>query len=298
MADKNTEIHQNNPGFQIDASAQLRKKSIRVGARLFQFDQPRIMGILNITPDSFYAGSRINSLEAATRQAARMLEEGADILDIGAYSSRPGAADISQREEAERLIPVLKGLIKEFPEAIFSVDTFRASVAQAAIAEGAHIINDISAGDLDPKMIDIVASEKVPYIIMHMKGTPQTMQSEASYEDVVLDVFKYMQRKIAVLKEAGVADIIADPGFGFAKTIDQNYQLLSKLEIFKQLSVPLLAGLSRKSMIWKTLDIDASEALNGTTILNSVSLMKGADILRVHDVKPAAEAIKLIAMLN
>ncbi|MBC8052054.1 MAG: dihydropteroate synthase [Sphingobacteriaceae bacterium] len=298
MADKNTEIHLNNKPFAIDASGQFVKKSINVAGRIIDFDKPKVMGILNITPDSFYEGSRVGSPENALARAQRMLEEGADFIDIGAYSSRPGALDISESEEQSRLLPVLKLLVKEFPQAVLSVDTFRSNVAEAAIAEGAHIINDISGGDLDVTMISTVARLKVPYIIMHMKGTPQTMKELAQYDDVLTEVFRSLHTKISILKQAGVKDCIVDPGFGFAKTIEHNYELLNHFELFKALGAPVLAGLSRKSMIWKVLDIDSKDALNGTTVLNTVALMKGADILRVHDVKPAVEAIELVERMR
>lgn len=286
MADKNTEFHQNNMTLAIDGSVQFKKKSINITGRLIDFETPKVMGILNITPDSFYENSRISSVDDALRKVADMLEEGADFIDIGAYSSRPGAADISREEELGRLIPVVRALVKEFPDAVLSVDTFRSEIAATAIGEGAHIINDISAGDLDSRMIDTVAKLKVPYIIMHMKGTPQTMKGLAHYDDVLTDVLKSLFSKIQELKKAGIHDYIIDPGFGFAKTIEHNYELLNQFELFKQVGAPVLAGLSRKSMIWKVLDIDAKEAQNGTTVLNTIALMKGADILRVHDVKP------------
>ena len=298
MADKNTEIHHNNKSFEIDASAHFKKRSINVNGQLISFERPRVMGILNITPDSFYAGSRISSIDQAISAASKMISEGADFLDVGAYSSRPGAADVAEEEEVERLIPVLKALVKEFPAVIFSVDTFRAQVAEAGIEAGAHIINDISGGDLDSNMIATVARLKVPYIIMHMKGTPQTMKQFAQYEDVVNEVFKQLYSKIQRLKQAGVLDYIVDPGFGFAKNIEQNYELLNQFEFFKELGAPLLAGVSRKSMIWKVLNIDNKDALNGTTVLNTVALMKGADILRVHDVRPAVEAVTLLQKLR
>lgn len=267
---------------------------MRIGDKMIDFKFPRVMGILNITPDSFFTGSRIGSQDQALRTVERMLTEGADFIDIGAYSSRPGATDIAESEEISRLTPIIQALAKQFPQAILSIDTFRSQVAQAAILEGAHIINDISAGDLDTKMIETVARLKVPYIIMHMRGTPQTMNSLIQYDNVVDEVFQYLLAKIEQLKQAGIADYIIDPGFGFAKTIAHNYELLNKFELFKELDAPLLAGLSRKSMIWKELNIDNKDALNGTSVLNTIALMKGADILRVHDVKEATEAVKLV----
>jgi dihydropteroate synthase len=291
MADKNTEIHQNE-------LPNLKTKSIRVKGRIINFDQPKVMGILNITPDSFFAGSRVNSLEQALKAAEKMLIEGATFLDIGAYSSRPGSDHITEEEELNRLLPVLKALVKEFPEAIFSIDTFRAKIAATAVSEGANMINDISAGELDATMIETMSRLKVPYIFMHMKGTPQTMKQLAEYEDVVSEVYESLKVKVARFQEAGITDLILDPGFGFAKTIEHNYKLLNQFELFENLNVPVLAGLSRKSMIWKTLDIDSKDALNGTTVLNTIALMKGANILRVHDVRPAVEAIKLIEKLK
>ncbi len=298
MADKNTEIHQNNLSFEKDGLLKVESKSISVKGRLVDFDLPKVMGILNITPDSFFAESRINSVKQALNAAEKMLMEGATFLDIGAYSSRPGADHISEEEELNRLLPILKGLVKEFPQAILSIDTFRAKIAEAAISEGADLVNDISAGELDSAMVETVSRLKVPYIFMHMKGTPQTMKQLAVYEDVVSEVYESLKNKIAHFKEAGIIDLILDPGFGFAKTIEHNYRLLGKLELFKQLNVPVLAGLSRKSMIWKTLDIDSKDALNGSTVLNTIALMKGANILRVHDVKPAMEAILLVEKLR
>lgn len=227
-----------------------------------------------------------------------MLEEGAEMIDIGAYSSRPGAADISMQEETDRLLPVLQTLIREFPDLVISIDTFRSEVARMAVAEGAHIINDISGGELDAEMFRTVAELRVPYILMHMKGTPQTMQQQARYGNVVNEVLDYFAEKTGQLTGLGVKDIILDPGFGFAKTTEHNFHLLDKLETFKILDFPLLAGMSRKGMIWKTLEITPHEALNGTTVVNTIALMKGARILRVHDVKAAVEAVKIVSRLN
>ena len=284
MSDKNTIFHQ--------------KKTINAGGRLITFDKPKVMGILNITPDSFYSGSRISSEEQALRTTEQMLKDGADFIDIGAYSSRPGAIDISTAEETERLLPAVKVIVKEFPEAVLSIDTFRSEVANAAINEGAHIINDISGGSLDQQMFETVAKLKVPYILMHMKGTPQTMKDLNQYDDMMNEILQYFALKISHLNSLGVKDIIADPGFGFAKNIEQNFEILSQFELFKLTGIPVLAGLSRKSMIWKTLDVKSEEALNGTTVLNTVALMKGADILRVHDVREAAEAGKLLGLMG
>lgn len=251
------------------------------------------MGIINITPDSFYSGSRSNSEKEILDYAEKMLKEGATFFDLGAYSSRPGADDISIELELERIIPVIEVILKEFPGAILSIDTFRAEVAKKSMEAGAAIINDISAGKLDDEMLTIIAKYQVPYIMMHMKGTPQTMKDLNQYEDLTADVLFYFSERIKAARALGINDIIIDPGFGFAKNIDQNFELLSKLELFSSLDLPLLAGVSRKSMIWKKLDISANEALNGTSVLNTAALLKGANILRVHDVKEAVECIKL-----
>lgn len=280
MADKNTVFQQ--------------KLSLNVSGRLVDLSRPKIMGIMNLTPDSFYDGGQYNNVSDALKIAENHLAEGADILDIGAYSSRPGAEHISTKDEIARLTPVLKSLIKEFPEAILSIDTFRAAIAQLAIEEGAHIINDISAGELDPDMFQTVGSLKVPYILMHMKGTPQTMASNTDYDDITVEVNRYFAHKIAELNQLGIVDIIVDPGFGFAKTLDQNYELLKNLDFLKMTGFPVLAGLSRKSMIYNLLDTDASGALNGTTAAHVIALLKGANILRVHDVKAAAEAVRIV----
>jgi len=256
------------------------------------------MGILNVTPDSFYDGGKYTDLQAITEQVGRMLEEGADILDIGGYSSRPGADDIPVEQEVARILPVLEMVAKQFPQAVVSVDTFRAQVAKEAVAAGAHIINDISGGSLDPAMFEMVSDLKVPYILMHMKGTPQNMKALATYNDILLELTEYFQNKIYRLEQLGVHDIVIDLGFGFAKNIQQNYFLLNKLPEFRLLGKPLLVGISRKSMIYKTLGITAAESLNGTTALNTVALLNGAHILRVHDVKPAKEAVKLVQALR
>lgn len=251
------------------------------------------MGILNITPDSFYSASRVTSENEILKQAEKMLAEGATFLDVGGYSSRPGAEDISMEEELSRSVDAVKIIAKEFPQAILSIDTFRAEVARQAILEGASMINDISAGELDKEMFALVSSLKVPYVAMHMRGTPQTMKSQTNYENLLKEVIDYFHKKIATLRQLGVRDIIIDPGFGFAKTIEQNFTLLNHLEYFKIIGRPLLVGLSRKSMIWKTLDIKQEEALNGTTALHMTALSKGAHILRTHDVREAVEAIQL-----
>lgn len=272
-------------------------KTLNIKGRLVDLRSPAVMGILNITPDSFFSGSRLQSEPEILKQAEKMLSEGATFLDVGGYSSRPGATDISVNEELDRVIKAIRIIHKEFPSAFISVDAFRAEVARQAILEGASVINDISAGELDRDMFRTVAELKVPYIAMHMRGTPQTMKDLTEYSNVVKELMDYFIDKINRLKTLGVTDVIIDPGFGFAKTIDQNFEILSHLDHFNHLDKPILAGLSRKSMIWKTLGITADEALNGTTTLNTVALIKGASILRVHDVKEAVETIKLVSKL-
>lgn len=252
------------------------------------------MGILNLTPDSFYDGGLSNDPVRALKKAEELLSGGAHFLDIGAYSSRPGAEHISEQEEYNRLLPVIKNIVREFPAAILSIDTFRSGIARAAISEGAHLINDISAGEMDAEMFDTIASLKAPYILMHMKGTPQTMTSKVDYQDIMPEILQYFALKIEKLKGLGVTDLVIDPGFGFSKTADQSYEVLGNLELLKMTGQPILAGLSRKSMIYKLLDTDAANALNGTIAANTIALMKGANILRVHDVKAAAEAIKIV----
>lgn len=271
------------------------KPTISLQGRIFSFETPKVMGIVNTTPDSFFAGSRTSDIKSISDRILRMIESGVDILDIGGYSSRPGAEDVSPYEEFERILPALEVARTLAPDIPLSVDTFRASVAEKAIRQfGVEIINDISGGDLDSELFDVVAQNKVAYVLMHSRGNPQTMQSLTDYSDIVADIISEMSFKIAALHQRGVADIIVDPGFGFAKTPEQNFILLNRLADFRMLGCPILVGLSRKSMIWKSLDITPSEALNGTTVLNSVALMHGADILRVHDIKPAKECISLI----
>lgn len=251
------------------------------------------MGILNVTPDSFFDGGRYTHQTAIIKKAEKMLEEGAAIIDIGGYSSRPGALDISAEEELKRVTDGIKFVLKEFPEAAISVDTFRSTVAEAALNEGACMVNDISGGELDPGMTETVARWHVPYIIMHMRGSPQDMATRTKYDNLLLEIIDYFSAKINLLKQRGVQDIIVDPGFGFAKNADQSFSLLRDLELLRILGFPILIGLSRKSMIYKTLEINSEEALNGTTILNVMGLIHKASILRVHDVKPAMECIKL-----
>jgi dihydropteroate synthase len=272
---------------------------INTGGKLLDLEIPKVMGIINITPDSFYKGSRYNTDEEILRVAVRMLEDGADILDVGGYSSRPRAKDISIEEESNRVLKAIKLINRELPEAIISVDTFRADIAREAVVEcGALMINDISGGEADSKMFLIVEDLNVPYIMMHMKGDPRTMQDSPVYEDVVADILKWLGERIFKLRSAGVKDIIIDPGFGFGKTVDHNFELLSKLGDFSIAGLPVLVGVSRKSMIWKTLNISAGEALNGTTAMNAVALLNGADILRVHDVREAVQTIKLIEKIK
>jgi len=276
-----------------------KPRYINAGGKLIDLDIPKVMGIMNITPDSFFGGSRYNTDKEIITAAGRMLEDGAAILDVGGYSSRPGAADISNEEEGRRVVRAIKIIRKEFPDAVISVDTFRSDVALEAILEaGAQIINDISGGDADINMFSIVERLKVPYIMMHMKGEPSTMQKKAFYDDIVADILKYFGERIFRLRTAGVKDIIIDPGFGFAKTVEHNFDLLSRLDDLSIAGLPLMVGISRKSMIWKTLDITADEALNGTTAMHTVALLKGADILRVHDVKEAMQAIRLVSNIR
>jgi len=275
-----------------------KPRYINAGGKLIDLETPRVMGILNITPDSFYKGSRYISEADIIKAANRMLEDGADILDIGGYSSRPGAADISAEEEAGRVFNAVKLISSEFPDAIISVDTFRSAIAREAILNGAHIINDISGGDADSGMFELVAELNVPYIMMHMQGNPANMQDKPVYDDVVADILKWFAERIFRLQSAGVKDIIVDPGFGFGKTVDNNFELLNRLGELSIAGLPVLAGLSRKSMIWKTLGITADDALNGTAVLNSFALAGGADILRVHDVKEARQAVTLFKKLK
>lgn len=272
-----------------------KPRYINAGGKLIDLKIPKVMGILNITPDSFYAGSRYNSESDILKAAVRMMEEGADILDVGGYSSRPGAADIKPDDERKRVLKAIKLIRRELPEAIISVDTFRAALAREAISGyGAHMINDISGGEADKEMLSVVENLNVPYIMMHMKGDPRTMQNNPVYDDVVADILKWFGERIFRLQAAGVKDIIIDPGFGFGKTMEHNFELLRRLGDFSIAGLPVLVGISRKSMIWKTLKITPEEALNGTTALNAVAIVNGADILRVHDVKEAVHTIQLI----
>ena len=271
---------------------------INVNGSLLDLSQPRVMGILNVTPDSFYAGSRTQTEAEIVRRVKQIVSEGAAIIDIGAYSSRPNADNVSAREEMERLRMGLKILFEIQPDA--SVDTFRADVARMCVEEyGVAIINDIAAGEMDANMFHTVAALNVPYIMMHMQGTPQSMQQHPHYDNLLKEVFLYFARKVQQLRDLGVKDIILDPGFGFGKTMEHNYELLSHLEEFRIFELPLLVGVSRKSMIYRLLDITPQEALNGTTVLDTICLLKGADILRVHDVKEAVETVRIVqAMRN
>ena len=251
------------------------------------------MGILNVTPNSFYDGGKY-SLEAdVLSQVEKMLDEGATFIDIGAYSSKPNAEFVSEEEEANRLVSIIQLIMSHFPEALLSIDTFRSKIASIGIENGAALINDISAGSLDEKMMEVIAKYNVPYIMMHMRGTPQTMQSLTNYENIVKEMLLYFSEKVTKARSLGINDLIIDPGFGFAKTLDQNYEVLQNLELFQMLDLPILAGISRKSMVYKPLGLTADDALNGTTVLNTIALSKGANILRVHDVKEAVECVKL-----
>ena len=268
--------------------------TLNCNGRLLVADKPLVMGIINATPDSFYAGSRQVTVDGILQQAETMLIQGADILDIGGQSSRPGSAVVGKEEELERVIEGIGALHDRFPEAFISIDTYYSKVAGEAIAAGACIVNDISAGGIDTNMFATVASLHVPYVLMHMQGTPQTMQQSPQYENVTREVLDFFIAKIDLLKKEGIHDIIIDPGFGFGKTITHNFELLRRLSVFKIIDHPLLLGISRKSTVYKTLGINAEEALNGTTVLNTIGLMNGANILRVHDVKEAKEAIRLV----
>ena len=266
--------------------------SFNLNGRLFTADRPLVMGIVNVTPDSFFAASRVDG-DGLLSRVAVMIDEGADILDIGGYSTRPGAAEVSADEELARLLPAVNRVREAYPDAIISVDTFRADVARKCVEAGADIINDIGGGDLDPDMFATVADLKVPYVLMHMRGTPADMQSRTDYDDVAADVLRDLAFKTDRLHQMGVCDVVVDPGFGFAKNVDQNFRLLASLRAFRSLGCAVLAGLSRKTMVWKELGITPDEALNGTTAVNMIALLNGADILRVHDVKEAVQTVRL-----
>ena len=272
--------------------------TINCKGRLIDLKKPKVMGILNVTPDSFYDGGKYKDEVSILKQAKKILDEGATFVDLGAYSSRPGATDISEEEELRRILPIVDLLTNAFPDICLSIDTFRSKVARRCLEKGAAMINDISAGNLDLNMMQIISDFKVPYIMMHMNGTPQNMAKQTNYNKLIEDVLYYLSEKVALAKSYGINDIIIDPGFGFAKTPSQSFYLLQNLNLFKTFGLPILVGLSRKSMIYKTLGIDANQALNGTTALNTLALTKGANILRVHDVKEAVECIELMQAVN
>lgn len=280
-------MKQNSPNF------------LNVNGQLLDLSVPHVMGILNVTPDSFYAGSRMQTEAEIAARARQILDEGASIIDIGAYSSRPNAAHISAEEEMSRLRTALEILNRNHPEAILSVDTFRADIAERCVQEyGVAIINDISAGEMDGRMFETVARLGVPYIMMHMQGTPQDMQKQPHYDNLLKEVFIYFARKVQQLRDLGAKDLILDPGFGFGKTLDDNYELMANLQEFRIFELPLLVGVSRKSMIYNLLGTTPQEALNGTTVLHTAALLKGADILRVHDVCEAVEAVKIVRKMK
>lgn len=272
--------------------------TINCKGELIDLSTTKVMGILNITPDSFYDGGKYKDEGSILRQVEKMLTEGAGFIDAGAYSSRPGADHLSVDTELSRIVPVVDLLLREFPDILLSIDTFRSEVARHCLEAGACMINDISGGDLDPKMMQTVASFQVPYIVMHMRGNPQNMTEQTAYDNMIVEIRKSFSEKLARARSLKINDIIIDPGFGFAKTRKQNFELLNHLELFNTFEVPMLVGLSRKSMIYKTLDINASQALNGTTALHMVALSKGANILRVHDVREAVECVKLYRALE
>lgn len=270
---------------------------INCKGKLIDLSTPKVMGILNITPNSFFDGGKYNDEKGILAQTEKMVSEGADFIDIGAYSSKPNAAFVSESEELSRILPVVDLILSQFPETILSIDTFRSNVAKACVANGAAIINDISAGKLDDQMMETVAQLQVPYIMMHMRGDPKTMQTLTDYQDIVKEMLFYFSERVHRARSFGINDLIVDPGFGFSKTLEQNYEVLQKLELFQMLELPLLTGISRKSMVYKPLHSSAHEALNGTTVLHTVALMKGTKILRVHDVKEAVECVQLIKKL-
>lgn len=272
--------------------------TINCNGNLIDLTIPKVMGILNLTPDSFYDGGSYKDETDIVSKVEKMLTDGATFIDVGAYSSRPNAINISVNEEINRIVPVVQLLVKKFPGILLSIDTFRSAVAKVCLENGAALINDISAGSLDDKMMNVIAEYKVPYIMMHMRGTPETMQQLTEYTNVTLDIKQYFAKKLAEARALGILDLVIDPGFGFAKTTEQNFTILQNLDLFKTINVPILAGISRKSMIYKTLDTTASNALNGTTALNTIALTKGANILRVHDVKEALECITLFTALK
>ncbi|MEE4176593.1 MAG: dihydropteroate synthase [Bacteroides sp.] len=274
------------------------KKTLNLRGKIINLSSPLVMGIVNITPDSFYDGGKYSTTWDVVKHAERLLDEGAHILDLGAASSRPGSGLIDPGEEQERLLPVIKAILRRFPDTLLSVDTYNSETALLAVEAGAHMINDISAGNIDPAMFDTIARLQVPYVMMHMQGTPATMQQKPVYKDLIKEISLFFAERIQRLNALGVNDIIIDPGFGFGKTVEHNYQLLNQLDFFRVFELPLLVGVSRKSMITRVLGNSPAEALNGTTAINTLALLKGANILRVHDVREAVEAIKIIEMLK
>ncbi|HMR15898.1 MAG TPA: dihydropteroate synthase [Mariniflexile sp.] len=272
--------------------------TINCKGKLIDLSLPKVMGILNLTPDSFYDGGKFLNETAILKQVEKMLLEGATFIDMGAYSSRPNADHVSETEELNRILPVVKLILKSFPNALISIDTFRSEIAKQTVEAGAALINDISAGKLDDNMLPTVAKLRVPYVMMHLRGTPQTMQQHTNYENITKEVLFYFSERIREAQALGMLDIIIDPGFGFSKTMEQNFELLNNLELFKMVNKPLLVGVSRKSMVYKKLGVTANDALNGTTVLNTIALQKAAAILRVHDVKEAMETIKLVESLK
>ena len=272
--------------------------TINGNGQLIDLASPKVMGILNVTPNSFFDGGKYKTESVILSQVGKMLTDGATFIDVGAYSSKPSAEFVSEKEELNRIVPVVNLILEKFPDCLISIDTFRSEVAKVCLENGAAIINDISAGNLDDKMLETIAKYNVPYIMMHMRGTPQTMQTMTNYDNIVKEMLFYFSQRIAEARSLGINDLIIDPGFGFAKTLEQNYEVLRKLGLFEMLELPLLAGFSRKSMIYKTLHSTAEEALNGTSVLNTIALTKGAKILRVHDVKEAMECVTLFNKLN
>ena len=272
--------------------------TINCKGQLIDLASPKVMGILNVTPNSFFDGGKYKTESVILSQVGKMLTDGATFIDVGAYSSKPSAEFVSEKEELNRIVPVVNLILEKFPDCLISIDTFRSEVAKVCLENGAAIINDISAGNLDDKLLETIAKYNVPYIMMHMRGTPQTMQTMANYDNIVKEMLFYFSQRIAEARSLGINDLIIDPGFGFAKTLEQNYEVLRKLGLFEMLELPLLAGFSRKSMIYKTLNSNAQEALNGTSVLNTIALTKGAKILRVHDVKEAMECVTLFNKLN
>ena len=270
-----------------------KKMTINCKGNLIDCNIPKVMGILNVTPNSFFDGGKHSDAEAILFQVEKMLQEGTTFIDVGGYSSKPNAEFVSEQEELNRVLPIVQLILNRFPETLLSIDTFRSSVAKACLENGAAMINDISAGKLDDKMLETIANFQVPYCMMHLRGTPETMQTLTNYDAIVKEMLFYFSERVAVARALGINDLILDPGFGFAKTTEQNFEVLQKLELFQTFELPILVGFSRKSMIYKTLNSNALEALNGTTVLNTLALSKGAKILRVHDVKEAVECVKL-----